>query len=64
MPKEAIALLELYKASTGLPERDFEFVLGLLKTAFQEGVLHQLQININNLNTSDNAKDDIIQHCC
>lgn len=64
MAKDAIILLDLYKAEVGMDEREYTFVKGLLNTAFQEGVLHQLQKDINRLKPINNEQDNNIQHLC
>lgn len=64
MAKDSINLLDLYKAEVGMDERDYTFVKGLLNTAFQEGVLHQMEKNINLLKSINNEQDNNIQHLC
>lgn len=46
-PKDAIFLLDLYKESIGMPNDVYDYVKGLFSTAFQEGILYQLDKDIN-----------------
>lgn len=62
MVKDAINLLDLYKAEVGMDERDYTFVKDLLNTAFQEGILFQMQKDINRIKSISNEQDNIIQH--
>ena len=64
MAKDAIALLDLYKAEVGMDECDYTFMKGLLNTAFQEGILFQMQKDINRIKSISNEQDNTIQHCC
>ena len=48
-PKNAIFLLVLYKESIGIPENIYEHMMGLLSTAFQEGILYQLDKDITEI---------------
>lgn len=54
MAKDAIRLLDLYKVEVGMDDNAYTFVKILLNTAFQEGVLHQMQKDINRLKSIHN----------
>jgi hypothetical protein len=48
-PKNAIFLLDLYKESIGMPNDVYDYVKGLFSTAFQEGILYQLDKDTNEI---------------
>ena len=48
-PKNAIFLLDLYKESIGMPDDVYDYVKGLFSTAFQEGILYQLDKDTNEI---------------
>jgi hypothetical protein len=59
-PKNAIFLLDLYKESIGLPDNVYDYVKGLFNTAFQEGILYQLDKDVNQI--KNNIHGITIQH--
>ncbi len=48
-PKNAIYLLDLYKEGIGMPDNVYDYVKGLFSTAFQEGILYQLDKDTNEI---------------
>lgn len=59
-PKNTIFLLDLYKESIGMPDDVYDYVKGLFSTAFQEGILYQLDKDVNQI--KNNIHGNIIQH--
>lgn len=59
-PKNAIFLLDLYKEGIGIPDDVYDYVKGLFSTAFQEGVIYQLEKDIERTNKLHYG--NIIQH--
>ena len=64
MVKHSIDLLDLYRIEVGMNEQDYTFMRGLLNTAFQEGKLYQLQLDLNRLNVIENEQDNIVRNLC
>lgn len=60
-PKDTLFLLDLYKSSVGMTDNTYDFVKGLLSTAFQEGILYQLTEDYNTLRTNNHVSNSI-QH--
>jgi DNA gyrase inhibitor GyrI len=52
-PDSAIMLLDLYKEHVGMPENIYDYVKGLLGTAFQEGILCEMQKQTLNITHSN-----------
>lgn len=59
-PKDAIFLLDLYKESIGMPDDVYDYVKGLFGTAFQEGILYQLDKDVNQI--KNNIHGNTIRH--
>lgn len=59
-PKNTIFLLDLYKESIGIPDDVYDYVKGLFSTAFQEGILYQLDKDVNQI--KNNIHGNTIQH--
>ena len=59
-PKNAIYLLDLYKESIGIPDNVYDYVKDLFSTAFQEGILYQLDKDTNEI--INKILGDTIQH--
>lgn len=59
-PKNAILLLDLYKMSVGMSDDVYDCVKGFLDTAFQEGVIYQLDKDVNEI--KNKIHGNTIQH--
>jgi hypothetical protein len=59
-PKSALFLLDFYKMSVGMSDDVYGCVKGLLDTAFQEGVLYQLDKDVNDIKSTIHG--NTIQH--
>ncbi len=58
-PKDTLFLLDLYRTSVGMEDNTYDFVKGLLSTAFQEGILYQLTEDCNTFKTNNHVSNPI-----